>query len=76
MKGMKGKSTGIGLEKAMPKMNKAAMNEEMRYKAEADMRTMHEAHAVMTDPKRMKNVEKVMHESMATMEKMKKMGGK
>ena len=67
----KGKSRGIGLEPAMamPKMTK----EDMRFRAESDMRTMHEAHSIMGDKKRMTNVERVMHESMSVMEKMKKL---
>jgi len=70
----KGKSRGIGLTADMPmKPSAKQMNEEMRYRAESDMRTMHEAHSIMKDKKRIANVEKVMHESMGVVEKMKKM---
>lgn len=70
-------SKGIGLDIAMPipspRMNKSAMNEQMRYRAEDDIRTMHRAHEIMQDAKRMANVEKVMQSSMGVMKKMKSM---
>ena len=73
----KSNGKGIGLDVAMPmpspRMNKTAMNEEMRYRAEDDMRTMHRAHEIMQDSKRMANVEKVMQSSMGVVKKMKSM---
>ena len=75
----KSSSKGIGLDVGMaaaPKMNKSQLDSEMRYRAESDMRTMHEAHAIMIDKKRMATVEKVMHESVGVMQKMKSMAKK
>lgn len=67
---MASKSKGIGLDKpAMAKaMKPMKMSDDMRYKAESDMRTMREAHMIEKSPERVRMVKMMAKEEMMALE--------